>query len=279
MSRALVLGGGGLTGISWEWGILSGLAAAGVDLSDADLVVGTSAGSMVGAQVASGLDFQERFRAQFVPLPPGPPTRLARRDLARSAWAVLSSRASDGVGARLGRIALGAETPSEDEHARLIRSRLPVREWPDRPLMITAVDAGTGTFTVFDRSSGATLLEAVGASCAVPGVYPPVTIGGRRYIDGGARSSTNADLAAGYRSVVVIAPNTQGFRAIESVAGHVRALRRAGSEVALISPDARSRRVFGRDSLDSARRPPAAGAGRRQAASIADTVAAVWEAR
>ncbi|MFG2006012.1 patatin-like phospholipase family protein [Spirillospora sp. NPDC048911] len=275
---ALVLGGGGLTGISWEWGVLSGLAAAGIDLTRADLVVGTSAGSVVGAQVAAGLDLEERFAAQLAPLDAGPPARMGRVDLARSAWAVLSSRAPARAGARLGRMALNARTIPEAERAAVMRSRLPVREWPERPLLVTAVDAATGAFTVFDRSGEATLLEAVGASCAVPGVYPPVTIGGRRYIDGGARSATNADLAAGHDAVVVIAPITQGFGAIKGVADQAAELRRAGAEVVVISPDPASRRAFGRNSLDPARRPPAARAGRRQAAAIAEAVAAVWTA-
>ncbi|GAA2640077.1 patatin-like phospholipase family protein [Actinomadura fulvescens] len=274
--RALVLGGGGLTGISWEWGVLAGLAAAGIDLAGADLVVGTSAGSVVGAQIAAGLEVEERFAFQLTAIDAGPPARMARADLARSAWAVLSSRAPAQVGARLGRVALNARTGSEAERAAVMRTRLPVRDWPERPLLVTAVDAATGAFTVFDRSGEATLLEAVGASCAIPGVYPPVTIGGRRYIDGGARSAANADLAAGHAAVVIIAPITQGFGAIKSVAGQAAGLRRAGAEVVVISPDAASRRAFGRNSLDPARRPPAARAGRRQAAAIAENVAAVW---
>ncbi|MFI0453841.1 patatin-like phospholipase family protein [Actinomadura sp. 6N118] len=275
---ALVLGGGGLTGISWEWGVLAGLAAAGIDLTRAELVVGTSAGSVVGAQVAAGPDLEERFSAQLTALETGPPARMGRADLARSAWAVLSSREPAQVGARLGRMALNARTAPEAERAAVMRARLPVHDWPDRPLLVTAVDAATGAFTVFDRTGEATLLEAVGASCAVPGVYPPVSIGGRRYIDGGARSATNADLAAGHDAVVVIAPVTQGFGAIKSVAGQAADLRRTGATVVVISPDTASRRAFGRNSLDPARRPPAARAGRRQAAAAAEAVAAVWEA-
>jgi NTE family protein len=269
MGRALVLGGGGLTGIGWEWGILSGLAAHGVDLTDADLVVGTSAGSVVGAQVATGVDLEERFAAQLGAPTGDPPARMGRADLARSAWAVLSTREPDRLGARLGRVALASRTT----HRSTIRDHLPVREWPSRRLLITAVDAASGELAVFERGHGVSLLDAVGASCAVPGVYPPVRIDGRSYIDGGVRSATNADLAAGHDAIVIIAPIAAGFGAISPVARQAEALRRGGARVAVISPPSR----FGR-SLDPTRRAPAARAGRAQAAALASTVADVWTA-
>ncbi|MBO2455008.1 patatin-like phospholipase family protein [Actinomadura barringtoniae] len=272
MGKALVLGGGGLTGIGWEWGILSGLAAHGVDLTDADLVIGTSAGSVVGAQVATGVDLEERFASQLAaPIgdPRDPPARMGRADLARSAWAVLSTREPDRLGARLGRLALASRTP----HRSTIRAHLPVREWPVTPLLITAVDAASGELTVFDRDHGVSLLDAVGASCAVPGVYPPVAVDGRSYIDGGVRSATNADLARGHERVVIIAPIAAGFGAIRPVASQAEALRETGSRVLVISPPTR----FGR-SLDPTRRAPAARAGRAQAAALAESAAVVWSA-
>ena len=97
-------------------------------------------------------------------------------------------------------------TPPEQERIDVIGSRLVSTEWPERPLVVTAVDTETGEFTTFDRDSGVPLVSAVAASCAVPGVYPPVTIDGRRYMDGGMRSAANADLAQGYDRLVVLAP-------------------------------------------------------------------------
>ena len=274
--RALVLGGGGITGIAWEWGILSGLAEAGIDLSAADLVIGTSAGSIVGAQVASGIDAETRYQAQLAAPDGEIPARVSRAILARWAWAAVRSRTPERLGARIGRLALAAPTVSEAERRAVIESRLPVREWPERPLKITAVDAATGAFTVFERGSGAGLVDAVGASCAVPCVWPPVTIGGRRYIDGGVRSSTNADLASGHARVVVLAPSTGGFGPMASVGRQVAALRRAGAQVAVVTPDKAAREAFGGNSLDPRGRAPAARAGRSQAPSVVDAVAAVW---
>jgi NTE family protein len=273
--RALVLGGGGITGIAWEWGMLAGLAASGVDLSNADLVVGTSAGSVVGAQVAASLDVDERYRAQLVP-PDGEVKAAFSVGLAlRYGWALMGSRTPQRARARIGRLALRARTVPESERVGVIESRLPVREWPERSLMITAVDAETGEFRIFDRSAGVRLTTAVAASCAVPGVWPPVTIDGRRYIDGGARSATNADLAAGYDRVVVLAPLPRGLGPITGVDAQVDALR-ARSRVALVTPNRAALRAFGRNVLDPSKRAAAALAGWVQAASAVDDIRSMW---
>jgi NTE family protein len=272
--RALVLGGGGITGIAWEWGILAGLKAAGVDLTGADLVVGTSAGSVVGAQVATGLDPDERYQAQLAPPDGEVAAALGTGLLLQYGLAMVSSRTPRKVRARIGRLALRADTVDEDDRVRVIESRLPVREWPDRTLRVTAVDVATGEFRTFDRDAGVPLVRAVAASCAVPGVWPPVTIDGRRYMDGGIRSGANADLAAGYDRVVVLAPLPRGFGT--GAARQVEALR-AAARVELVSPDADALKAFGRNVLDPARRADAARAGLAQAASVVERVRSVWE--
>ena len=274
---ALVLGGGGVTGIAWMTGLIAGLAEAGIAPTRADLVVGTSAGSVVGAQVAGGADPEALYAHQLELPTGGPVAQMRRADLARYGWALLRSRRDDvGFRRRVGRLALAAEraglTPPEERLA-VIASRLPSPEWPGRPLLITAVDASTGEFRTFDRSSGVPLVAAVAASCAVPGVYPPVTIDGRRYVDGGVRAPANADLAAGCERVVVLAPLPRGIGPIASVDAQVRAL---AARVAVVSPDPDSRAAIGRDVLDPAARAPAARAGRAQATRVAQRVAEVW---
>ncbi|MGY1710920.1 patatin-like phospholipase family protein [Geodermatophilus sp. SYSU D00758] len=276
---ALVLGGGGITGIAWEIGVLAGLAGAGVDLTGADLVVGTSAGSVVGAQVACGADLEDAHARQLEPPVGERAAHLRRSSLAWFAWAALRSRGRDAeFRRRIGQVALAAEragrTPSEQERLDVIGSRLVATEWPDRALTITAVDAGSGEFTPFDRDSGVPLVQAVAASCAVPGVYPPVTIGGRRYVDGGMRSAANADLAAGYERVVVLAPLPRGFGPMASVDAQVSAMV---ARVAVVSPDDAARRAIGRNVLDPAARAAAARAGRAQATAVLDEVAGVWQ--
>jgi NTE family protein len=232
----LVLGGGGVTGVAWELGVLAGLAEAGLDLTTADLVVGTSAGSVVGAQVAAGLDVEQRYGAQLVPADREAAAVLGPGVLLRYGLAMVGPRSPRRFRARLGRLAQRARTVPESERVDVIASRLPVHDWPQRPLLITAVDADSGEFRVFDRESGVPLVRAVAASCAVPLVWPPVTIDGRRYLDGGMRSGTNADLAAGHDHIVILAPLTRGFGPVVGVHAHLEALR-ARSTVALVSPD------------------------------------------
>lgn len=273
--RALVLGGGGLTGIGWEWGILAGLAEAGIDLSDADLIVGTSAGSVVGAQLATGLDIEERYQAQLVPPDGELAATLGAKVMLRYALAMVGPRAPQEVRKRIGRLALRAKTGEESARLAVMESRLPVKEWPTRALQVTAVDTATGEFHVFDRAMDVPLVAAVAASCAVPGVWPPVSINGHRYMDGGARSGTNADLAAGYDRVVVIAPLPRGMGPMTGVATEVEALR-ARSRVTLVTPDRASVQAFGRNVLDPKRRAGAARAGRTQATSLAPEIRAVW---
>jgi NTE family protein len=102
-----------------------------------------------------------------------------------------------------------------------------------------------------------------------------VTIDGRRYIDGGVRSPVNADLARGFDQVVVLAPITAAVRR----ADRVQAQLRAGSPSArhlVLSPDRSARKAFGRNSLDPARRAPAAREGRRQGAALVEVVRQGW---
>ncbi|HEV7450709.1 MAG TPA: patatin-like phospholipase family protein [Pseudonocardiaceae bacterium] len=278
--RALVLGSGGITGIAWELGLLAGLAEHGVDLCDADLVVGTSAGSVAGALITSGTDLEALYASQLAPPGPDRPVRMGFRILVRCSWAVARSRGSQEVGARIGRMALATATVPEAERRGIIEARLGVCTWPQQTLLVTAIDAESGEFVAFENGSqvggtAVTLVDAVAASCSVPGVWPPTTIGGRRWIDGGVRSPTNADLAAGYERIVVLAPIARGFRPATGVAAQVAALRER-ARVTLVTPDAGARRDIGRNVLDLARRAPAAQAGRAQAGSVAPEVAHVW---
>ncbi|SNR72207.1 patatin-like phospholipase family protein [Blastococcus mobilis] len=277
---ALVLGGGGITGIAWEIGLLAGLAEAGTDLSGADLVVGTSAGSVVGAQLTSGVELEAMYERQLTPATGATAARLNRATFAQFGWAMLRSRGRDvEFRRRIGVLALAAEkvglTPPEQERLDVIGALLAGMRWPERRLVITAVDAATGEFRTFDRNSGVTLVHAVAASCAVPGVYPPVTIDGCRYVDGGMRSAANADLARGCERVVVLAPISRGFGPIASVDAQVTGMV---SRIVVVSPDADSRRAIGRNVLDPAARAPSAQAGRAQAARVAEQVAEKWRA-
>ena len=276
--RALVLGGGGVTGIAWETGLIAGLAELGTDLTEADVIIGTSAGSVVGVDLASGQELEALYQAQLAPPAPEPAARIGWDTIGRLMWDVYTSRDPKRARARIGRWALAAPTMTEADRRKVFEARLPTSVWPSRALKVTAVDAQTGQLAVFDSAGPASLVDAVGASCAVPGVWPPVTIGERRFMDGGMRTVANADLAQGYEQVVIVAPVEVGMGFMASPRRQAAALTAAGARVVLVRPDVVARHAIGRNVLDVSRRAAAARAGRAQAAAEAPAVRAVWQA-
>ena len=280
-TRALVLGGGGVAGVAWELGILIGLHDTGVDVRGADVIIGTSAGSVVGAQIASGTDLESLFASQLTPVEQSK-ERMVAFDPAQMMETFRQAIAGTGsdlkaMRARIGAYALAAPTISEAERRVIIEARLPVHTWPQQRLLIVAVDTRTGEESILDRVSGVSLVDAVAASCAVPGIWPPVTIAGHRYMDGGIRSATNADLARGYDRVLILNPlgaNANYFGA--GTAEEAAALEREESQVLVIAPDAASATAIGLNPLDPATRQPSALAGRTQGRELAASVAALW---
>lgn len=254
MSRALVLSGGGPVGIAWETGIAVGLVMCGVDISRADLIVGTSAGSAVGAQLALRRDLSdavERYRraaarrsGDEIPRPTHGATGSQMMELRRKLAQTFESDGSpeDRLVA-IGKFALEAQTPPEDDFVETYRY-LRGEQWPPN-FICTAVNAHTGEFVVWRAESGVDLDRAVASSCSVPGVFPPITIDGRRYIDGGMRSSTNADLAKGHERVLIVStlltiqtsdnPRVQRYR--QMFESEVAALIEAGAKVETVGPD------------------------------------------
>ncbi len=275
---ALVLGGGGVTGIAWELGLLHGLAEAGVDLGTADLVVGTSAGSVVGAQLTGGRDLAELYAGQLRPATGEVAASLGALTLLRMAPAMLLPGGSRAKRRRVGSMALRAHPPAgpgeAEPRVEVIRGRLGDVDWPERDLVVTAVDATTGELVRFTRDSGADLVHAVAASCAVPLVWPPVVVDGRPHVDGGLRSTANADLAAGADRVVVLAPIPRSLSRSTSIAAQLD--RIAPGRSVVVSPDTRAAADIGRNVLDPAKRADAARTGLRQAAAEVARVAEVW---
>ena len=270
---ALVLGGGGITGIAWEVGVLVGLARAGVDVTDAETVVGTSAGSVVGSQVTSGLPLESLYAEQLSPPDAEIGGRLGRLAALKLVPPYVLPESGRDKLRRVGALALKAHPPGSADREAVIRSRLPVHDWPDRDLRITAVEAETGRFTVFDRDSGVDLVSVVAASCAVPTVWPPVAIDGHHYVDGGMRSTANLDLVAGAERVVVLGPLPRSFSKRTSLRAQLETV--APHEWSVITPDAEALADFGKNLCDPARRADAARSGLRQAADLIDEVAHV----
>jgi NTE family protein len=270
---ALVLGGGGITGIAWMLGILKGLRDRGIDLTAADTVIGTSAGSVVGAQIASGHDVDDLYAGQLKPAESEIGAEMRFVDLVDMVLPALAPGTPRTKRRRVGAAALRAHPHGGHERVHVIRERIDVEKWPDRDLRVTAVNAETGEFVVWDRDSGVDIVHAVASSCAVPIIWPAVSIDDTPYIDGGMRTPANADLAHFADRVVVLAPIPRGL----SPSGAAqRQMRKLSPASALVVPDKAATRDFGRNVLDPAKRADAARAGLRQSADVADRVAAAW---
>jgi NTE family protein len=295
---ALVLGGGGAAGNAWEIGVIAGLAEAGLDLTEAaDLVIGTSSGATAAAQVRSGIPAAELFASVLSPpvqsvgqnreQPPSlPMTTVFERMRAIGTAATSAADLQRAMGA------FGLESdsilgPGAEQRRAMVAARLPRHEWPDRPMIVVAIDAHTGELAAFDRDSGVDLVDAVTASTALPGSTPTHSINGTRYINGGVRSAENADLASGYANVVVLSPfggrsgplPTGQFEGLRrppewgtDLASQVEALRKQGSHVEVVTPDPDSRAAMGTNQMDLATRIPSARAGfaqgRREATRV-----------
>jgi NTE family protein len=274
--HALVLGAGGHAASAWEIGVLVGMADAGVDVRNADVIVGTSAGSLVGVQITSDLTLEELFQRQVDPhlqtkeLPP--PVDFTR-------WRADFMRAKEGPGDAIAALkrfgALALQTPAGAQAARrnMIAARLPSHTWPERHLRVVAVDVESGERRAFDRSSGVDLIDAVTASGALPGLWPAVALGGRLYMDGGVYSIDNADLAAGCDRVLILTlPARVPPLCVVSLDVAVDMLRRSGARVDVVHPDEASQAAFasvGGNLLDPSVREAAARAGREQGRRVA----------
>jgi NTE family protein len=289
--RALVLGGGGSTGNAWLIGVLTGLDDAGLDVTDADLVIGTSAGSTAAAQIAGAtptdllatiLDAPLRQRTGPVGADGGRvPSSPATDHMERTGKIIAAAVDAADMRRRMGAAALELEAASDSTaQARwraTVAARLPSQRWPHRTVLVAAVDARTGEPVVFDRHSGVDLVDAVAASCASGFAY---RIGDNGYIDGGYRRNENADLAAGYGRVLVLSPFGGRTRTPLDWGMHLAAqvdeLRARGSSVETIFPDSDSGHLFGANAMDLSLRPPAARAGYNQGRALAGQLTEFW---
>jgi NTE family protein len=277
--RGLVLAGGGLAGIAWEIGVLRGIEDEAAEtaraLRQADVVIGTSAGSAVAGQLGSGLGLDELYDRQINGVSKELDPDVDIDDITTLFLDALSD--PDATTAqklqRIGEVARSTATVSEAVRREVIAARLPSHDWPDRDLRITAIDIGTGELVTFDRNSGVELVDAVAASCAVPGAWPPVTVGERRYMDGGVGSTMNLKLATDCDAVVVLVPSGRGA---PSPFGRDPAMEVDGfpGRALGVFADDDSLAAFGPNPLDPACREPSARAGRSQGQRVAAEVTA-----
>lgn len=266
--------GGGVGGIAWLVGVLAALADSGVDVGLADRLVGTSAGSAVATQLATGqLDAAERMqqdeRTSEIAV-----SFDVEQFLAAMAEASRAATTRQDASRRIANLPLANTSATAEQRRAAVLARLPVLDWPERALHIVAVARDTGERVVFDRTSGVSLADAVVASCAVPGIWPPVTIGGREFVDGGVHSFSNADLAAGAHRTLILVPGLVDANQLALLDTETNALHPGTAHVLRADVDALD--AIGPNPLDPSRRPAAYAAGRAQAERVRHQVAAYW---
>jgi NTE family protein len=292
----LVLGAGGVVGHAYHAGVLDGLAqATGWDPREAEVIVGTSAGSVVGALLRAGFsahDLAARSTGDAVSpegarlaaragmgdgparFPTGP---TSRRGLPRMASPSLLMRAAlrpfwmNRPGVMLAGALPAGAVPTELV-AAAFRPRVG-SDWPERDLWLTAVCLRDGRRVVFGRDGAppAHVADAVAASCAIPSFFAPVTVGGVDYVDGGAHSPTNADLVSerDLDLVIVSSPmSVAGNRLRPSLDLPARRMcrlylgqeaariRRRGVPVVAFQPTGDDLKVMGMNAMNPAHRAP-----------------------
>jgi NTE family protein len=265
--RGLVFAGGFVAGVAWELGVLRGLQDVNADLLAkviaADVVVGTSAGSTVAAQITGGTALDTLYAAQLSEASPEIEVDVDMRELmARFAKIAETTASATDIRRQIGALALATQTTVDEPTYRASRAaRLSGQTWPARDVRLVAVDTESGEPKVFTRDSGVALEDAVAASSAFPGIWPPVTIGEHRYMDGAIRSPTNADLAAGCDRVLVFTPESADSpRPFGSLEDEIKSLEPA--DVRVVYADAASLAAFGTNPVSPSTRTPAAQAGR-----------------
>ncbi len=282
MQRALVLAGGGYVASSWEIGLATGMAEAGLDVRNADLILGTSAGARVALDLASGKPLEELYQMRAGPgVPPlEPPPRVD--------WVRLKTDLEDAKNAgggnteilsRIGALALKAAVGKGLDRRPVVATQIPTQDWPDKNVRIVALNAETGERRAFDRGSGIDLVDAIIATTAFFGM-PPTLFEGQKYIDGGFHSGDNADLAVGYERVLILSliPPPQAMRLV-TLESAVETLRASGSRVEVIHPDAETLAalVATGGAMNPASGRPAAISGRLQGKrSVTEKLASFW---
>jgi NTE family protein len=292
--RALVLHGGGSAGNAWEIGVIAGLFNAGVDVTEADLIIGTSAGATATAQVTNASPTELLTAILDAPSPqrgdPGrpsvgrPPMGPVIDHMERTNRIIAAAKDAADMRRRMGAAALEMDAASDgsgqERWRAIVAARLPSHRWPERAILITAVDARNGKPVVFDRHSGVDLVDAVAASTANGFGVAPFGIGDVRFIDGGYRRNENADLAVGYERVLVLSPFGGRSRHPDEwrmqLAAQVDELRSTGSTVETIFPDRYSLDAFGSNMMDLSRRRPSALAGYEQGMAHGERLTKFW---
>ncbi len=283
MRIGLALGGGGVVGVAWEIGVLQALQEAGFDIGGVELTVGTSAGSLIGSRLLHGhsLADMEAEQARPDPIVGRGPTDFAALAEVFQIW-VSEPQMTPDLARRVAAKAMQTSGVSEEELVAAFAHAVGTDSWPPGDLRIATVAASTGERVAWTAADEIPLTRAVAASCAVPGIFPPITIGDDRYVDGGVWSGSNADLlgASEVEAMLFIgpmsgAPNLLGQISASALTREAAALEVGGAVLRSITPGPRFAEVA-HNLMDSSQREAALRVGRSDGAAAAERLGHVF---
>jgi NTE family protein len=283
----LVIGGGGFVGIAWEIGVFKALEDGGASLKKVSAVIGTSAGALVGAQYFSGRDIDVMFREQHHPGWLVHVSKLVQSKKAKP----FTDKQNDEESKREQKVRLGRsaiESRSflpQSLYIKMVQKVIKVKGWPqDVNYMPTTTDCETGDLKLWRQSDSIPFIRAVAASCCVPNILPPVTINGRRYVDGGCGSVNNFDkiIETGIQKAIFIGPfggehSPEIGQERRKLSKEIEQVKQAGIDALVITPSAKLAESCGLDILNPALSPAAAECGLADGRDIAGKVKAFLE--
>ena len=278
LNGAVVLGGGGSLAIGWELGYLYALENEGIDIRNADLVIGTSGGAQAATGITSTKSWEEIFNEQIEPKSnEEPPQQNMEAVVAKYSEIAQKSHSPEEWIENYSEFALQKNKFDESEHINRLKHRIKVTSWPQN-LMITAIDAQASKRAVFTKDSNVDIYRPMASSGSLPGVWPATTIDGKKYYDGGCHSMENADLAKGAHKVLILATNlpiVTPYKINDAIAE----LQNSGANVKLITPSEdvlQKLNELGGNTVDTAIRPEMARLGQQQGERDAQMIKEFW---
>jgi NTE family protein len=285
---AVLLAAGAERVIAWETGVLAGLLDGGVDVRQASVIGGTSAGSLVAARLALGVD--PRAEADRLAAHAAGPTAPVGGGAERVAEALRLWHATEGHlrrerRRRIAELANRVPTAAEDDYVAGIAGQLPTGAWP-ASLRLAAADARTGERVVLNAAAGVDVARGVAAARALPGLRPAVTVGQRRLIDAALGTATNADLLAHDVEAAVIVttateqpePGTLDAELAAGLAAERTKLDQLGVRLTVVHATDEERAAMGDDMFSGARAAQSVGPGREHGRRVAATAGAIAQA-
>lgn len=281
IERAVVLEAGGVAGMAWIAGLMSGLKCNGCDLSTAEMLIGSSLSALLAVQIRSGVALEKLFPMQALASMPHSWQSVTLEESYRLSelWAQLIHNDQESYSVNLLEVLQGTRAILSPSVWRSVLSEhMFIQDWPMRDLKIIATDCVSSQPVVFDKLSGTSLLDAIAVSSATPGLVSPIKIFGRYCTDGGLCSPKNIGFAAGAQKIVVISPMGTAEWAVsnEDFSMQIEQLKKSGSEVMVVVPDYPSRVAFDDNPFLVQTRVLAAEAGLVQGSQFAHEIGSFW---